>query len=398
MTVNFLEVRRFCCNFAEKLRAMGKKIVYVMGDLTYPNGMSRVVSQKVNYLAEHTDYEVHAVLTENAGKPFYFPLSPKVQYVNFDINFEELNTMPMHKKVIPYMKKQRRYKRLFTNYLMELRPDVTVSILRREINFINDIPDGSRKIGEIHFTKSNYRQFNKPYLPSFVNKAVTRLWHGQMDRQIRRLDKCIILTEEDKANWMGFDNIEVIPNPISSFPDVHSESTQKVVIAAGRYSWEKGYDRLFKTWERVLDRHPDWQLNIYGPGEREKYQALADSMGLGYSVYCNGPVKNIYEKYAESSIFAITSYYEGFGLVIAEAMATGVPPVAFTFPCGPRDIITDGVDGLLVEDGNIEKMADAICYLIEHDDIRREMGQKGIVSAKRYSEDLIMQRWLNIFG
>jgi glycosyltransferase involved in cell wall biosynthesis len=374
------------------------KIVYVMGDLTYPNGMSRVISQKVNYLAEHTDYEVHAVLTENAGMPFYFPLSPKVQYVNFDINFEVLNTMPMHKKVLPFLKKQHLYRRMFTDYLMELRPDVTVSILRREINFINDIPDGSRKIGEIHFSRPTYRRFNKSFLPSFVNKAVTRLWQGQMDRQIKRLDKCVILTEEDRANWVGFNNIEVIPNPISRFPEVRSDCSRKVVITAGRYSPEKGYDRLFKVWRIVIDRHPDWQLNMFGIGEREKYQQLAQDMGLGSTVKCNGPVKDIYAKYAESSIFAITSYYEGFGLVIAEAMATGVPPVAFTFQCGPRDIITDGVDGILVEDGNIEKMADAICYLIEHDDIRHEMGRRGIESAQRFHEDRIMQRWLKIFG
>jgi len=377
---------------------MGKKIVYVMGDLTYPNGMSRVISQKVNYLAEHTDFEVHAVLTENAGKPFYFPLSPKVKYVNFDINFEVLNTLPMYKKVIPFMKKQRRYRRLFTDYLMALRPDVTVSILRREINFINDIPDGSRKIGEIHFTKSNYRQFNKRFLPVFVNKAVTYLWHGQMDKQIKRLSKCVILTNEDKQNWKGFNNIVVIPNPISQFPKVYSDCSNKIVIAAGRYSPEKGYDRLIKAWQLVSQRHPDWQLNIFGVGERESYQRLAADLGLSATVHCNGPVKDIYAKYAESSIFTITSHHEGFGLVIAEAMATGVPPVAFAFHCGPRDIITDGVDGLIVEEGNIGKFADAICYLIEHEDVRREMGRKGVESAERYREERIMQQWINLFN
>lgn len=374
-----------------------KKIVYVMGDLTYPNGMSRVISQKVNYLAEHTDYEIHAVLTEKAGAPFFFPLSPKVQYVNFDINFEELNTMPMYKKVIPFIMKQRRYRRMFTDYLMELRPDITVSILRREINFINDIPDGSRKIGEIHFSKSNYRQFSKRFLPAFVNKAVTRMWHGQMDRQIKRLSKCVILTNEDKQNWLGFNNIVVIPNPISHFPTVHSDCSSKVVIAVGRYSHEKGFDLLIKCWQFVNQRHPDWHLNIFGAGEHAGYEQQAAGLGLSATVHCNGPEKDIYAKYAESSIFVITSRHEGFGLVIAEAMATGVPPVAFTFPCGPKDIITDGVDGLLVENGNISKLTDAICYLIEHDDERRAMGRRGIESAQRYREERIMQQWISLF-
>ncbi len=377
---------------------MGKKIVYVMGDLTYPNGMSRVLSQKVNYLAEHTDFEIYAVLTENAGQPFYFPLSPQVKYVNFDINFEELNAMPMYKKIIPYIRKQRQYKRMFRDYLMKLRPDITVSILRREINFINDIPDGSKKVGEIHFTRSNYRRFKLPFLPSFANKMLTARWNKQMDQQIKRLSKCVILTHEDKKNWLGFDNIEVIPNPISNFPMVQSDSSQKRVIAVGRYSPEKGYDRLFKAWQLINRRHPDWVLDIYGPGERESYIDQVAALGLAQSVNCYGPVKDIYAKYAESSIFAITSYHEGFGLVIAEAMATGVSPVAFTFPCGPRDIINDKEDGILVEDGNIEEFADAVCYLMEHDNERKIMGCNGIKSAQRYREDIIMKNWVRLFN
>lgn len=377
---------------------MNKRIVYVMGDLTYPNGMGRVITQKVNYIAEHTNFEVFAILTENADRPFYFSLSPKVSYVNFNINFEILNSLPIHKKIVPFIIKQRQYRKLFTKYLMEIRPDVTVSILRREINFINDIDDGSRKIGEIHFTRANYRLFNKKYLPKIVNKLVTRIWRGQMDKQIKRLYKCVILTNEDKKNWKGFTNIEVIPNPISAFPSIHSNCKNKLVIAAGRYSPEKGYDRLINAWKEVYRRHPDWTLNIYGAGEREGYQKLAKQLCLEHTVNCNGPVKDIFAKYAESSIFVITSLHEGFGLVIAEAMATGIPPVAFAFHCGPRDIITDGIDGMIVEDGNITKLADAICYLIEHEDIRYKMGQEGIKSAERYREERIMKRWIKLFN
>ena len=380
------------------MNKMNKKVVYVMGDLTYPNGMSRVITQKVNYLADHTTYEVYAILTENADKPFYFPLSPKVKYVNFDINFEVLNSLPIHKKIIPFYIKQRRYRKLFTKYLMEIRPDITVSILRMEINFINDIPDGSRKIGEIHFTRANYRLFKKKYLPQTINNFITNIWRGQMDKQIKRLYKCVILTNEDKENWKGFNNIEVIPNPISYFPTNHSDCKNKMVIAAGRYSPEKGYDRLIKAWKEVYRRHPDWILNIYGAGERQGYQDLAKQLRIENVINCNGPVKNIYAKYAESSIFVITSHHEGFGLVIAEAMATGVPPIAFAFHCGPRDIITDGVDGIIVEEGNIVKLADSICYLIEHEDIRCEMGQKGIKSAERYREEYIMERWITLFN
>ena len=130
---------------------MNKRIVYIVGDLSYPNGMSRVLSQKVNYLAEKTDYKLYVVLTENAAKPHYYELSSKVEYVNFDINFEVIQTMPLLSKLWNYYWKARIYKRKLTNYLTQVRPDITVSVLRREINFINDIPDGSKKVGEIHF-------------------------------------------------------------------------------------------------------------------------------------------------------------------------------------------------------------------------------------------------------
>ena len=166
----------------------------------------------------------------------------------------------------------------------------------------------------------------------------------------------------------------------------------------GRYSPEKGYERLFKAWKIVNQRYPDWVLDIYGSGERKSYLKQVSSLQLESSIHCNEPVKDIYAKYAESSIFTITSYHEGFGLVIAEAMATGVPPVAFSFHCGPRDIITNHEDGIIVENGNIEKLADALCYLIEHDEVRKEMGHKGIISAERFREARIMQQWIDMFN
>ena len=149
------------------------KIVYVVGGLLAPNGMSSVLSAKINYLAEHTDYELYMILTEKAGQKWYYTINPKVHWVNFDINFDELDTMPFLKKLFFYQQKQRRYKKMFTDYLMQVRPDITVSTVRREINFINDIPDGSKKVGEIHFNRTNYREFNKRWLPGFVNRFIS---------------------------------------------------------------------------------------------------------------------------------------------------------------------------------------------------------------------------------
>lgn len=374
------------------------KIVYVVGGLLAPNGMSSVLSSKINYLADHTDYELYMILTEKAGQEWFYKINPKVKWVNFDINFDELDTMPLFKKIFFYKIKLRKYKKMFAEYLMEIRPDITVSTVRREINFINDISDGSKKIGEIHFNRTNYREFKKIWLPDVVNRFVTRKWVGGLLKELKRLDKFVVLSEEDFQNWPELTNKIVIPNSISYFPNFQSTCENKQVIAVGRYTWQKGFDLLLEAWKKVYLKHPDWTLNVYGSGERDSFEHQAQVLGIEIAVTCHPATNNIYDKYRESSIFAFSSRYEGFGLVLAEAMSTGVPVVSFACPCGPSDIITDRVDGLLVEKENVTKFAEALCYLIENPLKRKEYGQNAIAKAKQFSQDKIMKKWIDLFN
>ena len=373
------------------------KIVYVVGGLLAPNGMSSVLSAKINYLAEHTDYELYMILTEKAGQKWYYHINPKVQWVNFDINFDELDTMPFYKKFFFYKLKLRKYKKLFTQYLMQLRPDITISTVRREINFINDIPDGSKKIGEIHFNRTNYREFKKRWLPGFVNRFVTRQWVRSLIKQLKRLDRFVVLSEEDYHNWPELNNKMVIPNSLSYFPDFQSTCENKNVIAVGRYTSQKGFDLLLKAWQYVYAEHPDWHLNIYGSGDKQTYERLAEKLDISSVVHCHSAVSNIYEKYRDSSIFAFSSRYEGFGLVLAEAMSVGVPAVSFACPCGPSDIVHEGEDGILIRMGKILEFANAICYLIEHSDIRKAYGNNAALNVRRFNQETIMEQWIKLF-
>ena len=134
-------------------------MVYCIPALYLAGGMERVLTMKANYFAETYGYDVTLILTDGKDKPLFYPLSPKVKVVNLDIGFEELWNCSFVKKVILYLKKQRQYRKLLTATLMELRPDITISMLRREINFICKIKDGSRKIGEIHINRAHYRTF-----------------------------------------------------------------------------------------------------------------------------------------------------------------------------------------------------------------------------------------------
>lgn len=373
------------------------KIVYIIGGLYQPSGMGQVLSCKVNYLAEHTDWQIYVVLTERPDMPFFYKLSPKVKFVNFDINFDELDTMPLLKKISAYRKKLAAYKKTLTSFLMVVRPDITVTAIRREINFINDIQDGSHKVGEIHFEKKFYRNFEKPFFPSFVNKWITKIWQGTLIKQLERLDKFVILTEEDARNWNMLTNKVVIPNPLAKYPHVHSNPNSKLVISVGRYDPVKGFDMLIDAWTMVAKAHPDWKLKIVGPGDRAPYQEQVKRHSLEEYITCMGASDRIYDEMAEASFYVLSSRSEGFGLVLVEAMAVGLPCVAFSCSPGPRSIVSDHQDGILVEKSNVLKLAEAICNLIEHDKERQEYAAQAKINAERYRVENIMQKWIALF-
>ena len=220
---------------------------------------------------------------------------------------------------------------------------------------------------------------------------------AQLDKKVSQLDSFVVLTHEDAALWHGLDNLQVIPNPITITDGPSANYDQKQVIAVGRYTYQKGFDLLIKAWEKVYVMHPDWRLNIYGGGNREQYQAQAKALGLQDVVVCHGPVSNIREKYAESAIFVLSSRFEGLPLVLMEAMATGLPPVAFACQCGPKDIIEHGIDGILCKAEDIEELADGINYLIESKEARASIGTKAAINIQRFSLDSIMHQWDVLF-
>lgn len=374
------------------------KIAYCIPGLHYPSGMERVLSLKANYLATQSDkYEIYIILTEGRGKSPYYKLLPEIHLIQLDINFDDLYTVSTVKKITGYFQKQKLFKKRLDQCLNEIRPDITISLLRREINFINDIQDGSIKIGEIHFAKANYRDFKNYHIPRMIQKLLARYWMSQLIRELKKLKRFIVLSEEDKAQWTELNNVSVIYNPLSFYPDKISECNNKKVIAAGRYVPQKGFDLLINSWKIVATKHPDWTLCIYGDGMRQELQQQIDSLNLQNNCILKPTVNNITEKYTESSIFVLSSRYEGFGMVIIEAMACGIPPVSFTCPCGPKDIIQNNEDGLLVENGNIQQMADKICYLIEHEDERKRMGKAARENVKRFQIENIGKQWEELF-
>lgn len=373
------------------------KIVYVTPALYMAGGVERVLTLKANYFADCFGYDITIILTEGQGKTLFYPLSDKIKVINLNIGFEELWTCSFAKKIFVYLKKQRQFKKALTKELMSIRPDFTISLLRREINFINDICDGSRKIGEMHINRSNYRNFEAND-SNFVKSIFAKFWMRSLVSKLRKLDSFVVLTEEDKSAWPELRNIYVISDPLSFIPTQYSSLTEKRIIAVGRYAYQKGFDLLLQAWAKIEKQFPDWDIAIFGDGNCEPYKQQLEELGVDPSrCHLNGPTADIQKEYVNSSVFAFSSRFEGFGMVLVEAMACGLPVVSFACPCGPKDIIKDGEDGLLVENGNVEAFAGSLSQLMQNPSLCQSMATAGKANVQRFYMNHIAMRWKNLF-
>ena len=373
------------------------KIVYCTPALYMAGGVERVLTLKANYFAEHFDYDITIILTEGKEKPLFYPLSDKIKVVNLDINFEELWTCSFLKKIWVYLQKQRIFKKRLTAELMRIRPDITVSLLRREINFINGIKDGSKKIGELHVNRANYRNFEAGD-SSLIKRVFAQFWMFSLVSHLKQLDRFVVLTEEDKHSWIELNHVEVIPDPLAFDIGQKSPLSSKRMIAVGRYVYQKGFDLLLQAWAKVEQQDSEWELAIYGMGERAPYEKLIDDLRIDrHRCHLYGPTDDIRREYLNSSLFVFSSRFEGFGMVLIEAMACGLPVVSFDCPCGPKDIVRHGNDGLLVPSGDVEALSDSLLRMMSDDSMRQRMSATAITNVRRYQLSEIAERWRNLF-
>lgn len=373
------------------------KLVYITPALYMAGGVERVLTLKANYFAEHFGYDITIILTEGKGKPLFYPLSNKIKVINLNIGFEKLWTCSFIRKIFVYLKKQRQFKKALTNELMRIRPDITISLLRREINFINDIKDGSRKIGEMHINRANYRNYSTEKV-CFIKKLFAKFWSSNLLHHLQKLDKLVVLTDRDRDSWVELNNVVTIPDPLSILPTKISPLTEKRVVAIARYSHEKGIDLLLKAWSIVEKQISDWRLDVFGDGDRAPYEQLIDELKINRkSCLLHGRTDDVEKEYCNSSIFVLSSRFEGFGMVLTEAMACGLPVVSFDCPWGPRSIITDGGDGLLVENGNVEALASSLSKLMSDEILRQSMSKAGLKNVRRFSIDYVADQWRRLF-
>lgn len=369
------------------------KLVYCISATHNSGGMERVLANKANYLAAR-GYDITVVTTDQRGLSPFFPLDGRIRCVDLGVNYEVNNGKSFLNKLVHFPFKQWRHRRRLSRVLHEIRPDVTVSMFCNDATFLPSIKDGSRKVLEIHFSRFKRLQYDRKGLWRLAD-----VWRNRNEADVvARFDRFVVLTHEDSRYWGNQPHIAVIPNAQTFTSDAPAPLEAKIVVAVGRLTYQKGFDLLLQAWAEVCRRVSGWQLAIVGDGElRSALSAQAESLGLAGCVTFVPATKDVVAVYRDASVLAMSSRYEGFGMVLLEAQTVGLPVVSFACKCGPSEIVNDGVDGYLVAPGDVDAMADRLVRLMQDGALRRRMGARAFANAARFSTDAVMKQWMALF-
>lgn len=373
-------------------------IVYVMESLVPKGGTERIISEKANYLAEQYKYNVYIITcTQQQDQPNAFQLSSSVHQIKLAIPYYSQYCYKYPKRFFVKLSINKKLKEAIIEAVQQINPDILIGIGHYKADLISSIKCRAKKIIECHearfFTQSGMANHQ-----NVLSKLFTKFYRKLYFRTIeRKADVIVTLTEGDKLLWNKAKRIEVIPNfsniQVSQISSCHS----KRVIAVGRLSWEKGYDRLIDIWELVSRKSPDWQLDIFGEGELEKNLSYKIAKKHINNITIHPTTNNISYEFSKSSICVMTSYYEGFALVLLEALKHGVPCVAYDCPFGPASIIEDNRCGYLIDNGNINVFAKKLCTLMNDENARKKFSKESIKRSKDFAIDTIMGKWINLF-
>lgn len=369
------------------------KIAYCIAGTRHSGGMERVLANKANYLVGQ-GYEVVIITTDQHGAPSFFPLDEKIKCYDLGINYEENNGRSFFNKLIHYPGKQWRHKKRLTELLKKEKPDITISMFCNDVSFMPHIKDGSKKILEIHFSKYKRIQYGRKGLWKLADRWLSR----QDEKWVRHFDKFVVLTEEDRRYWGDLENITVIPNARTFTPSQTADMENKKVIAVGRYTYQKGFERLIEAWRLIAPDFPDWRLEIVGDGEQQAtLKEMTARYGIGNSVSLVPANNEIEKHYLSSSVYAMTSRYEGLPMVLLEAQAFGLPIISFNCKCGPSDIVDNGKNGFLVEEGNVPAFASQLRKVMADVELRKKMSWNALEASKKFSVEPVMSRWMQLF-
>lgn len=351
------------------------KLLYITNGINGSGGLERVLSVKASLLAEEFGYEV-GILCLNEGhlNPFY-TFSSKINTSSIAVSGNPISYFSTYKKGIQ-------------KAVNDFNPDV-----------ISVCDDGLKGFFLPRIIRTKAKWIYERHASIQLNTDTSL--KGKLTKALMRFlgndfDKFVVLTPQNIQEWRN-SNLIAIPNPLGFESKIENPLNQKRLIAVGSHSFNKGYDLLVEVWSKLELLFPDWHLDVYGKKDRsETFVKMAKDKGL-QNIRFHDPVQNIQAEYEKSSLLVLPSRSEGFGMVLIEAMESGVPCVAFDCPSGPGDIITEGEDGFLIPELNVQKMTEKLKNLMEDKNLRIAMGKKAKERAQNYAPSRIIQQWNQLF-
>lgn len=351
------------------------RIAYFTDTMYRSGGMERVLAVKANYLADEAGCEVYIVTFHQKGRKSFFALSDKVKFVDLGVNLKLRVSAPL-------------YRRRVMEFIDRENPDVCISLCGLELFQLSRMKLPCAKIAEFHFSYQSY----------FIRGKQRRL--KRFISAVSKMDTFVVLTREDAKIWGRFvPCVKQIYNP-STFSKGDSAPLQvKRCISGGRFAAQKNYDAMLRIWAQTAPAHPDWRLDIFGEGPlRDKMIARISELGIEESVRVNAPTSDMRSEMLQSSVYLMTSLYEGFPMVLIEAASVGLPAIAFDCPSGPSEAILDGKTGRVIDNGNEDEFARALAAIMDDEPLRREMGEASSQWVENFNASAVMQQWLELFS
>lgn len=356
----------------------GKNIVYVIEDYSENGGVEHIVSEKANILSTQYHHNVTLISVYRDERQARYKLDKSVRIIHLDVPFAKRTSNPV----------SRLFSRLITMFTAIRRLNKAVRQLNPDIIFFTTTLGAillpfchtkARKIYESHLART-FNPFNRLF-------CLTE----------RSAERIVCLTSEDAREFKNARQVDIIPNFIYNVSTHVADYGTKKAIAVGRLEHQKGFDILIDCWKDIAIDHPDWHLDIYGDGScREALHQQIDTLHLEGKVTLCGRNDNIMEVYPRYSLHLMTSRYEGLPMTLIEAQAYGLPSVVFNFQYGASDIITNRINGIIVNQGDTEAFIKATHEMIDNEALRRQMGDQAKENAKRFYQENIMPKWLRL--
>lgn len=366
------------------------KLLYFVNSLTNSGGIERILVDKVNYLAALPEcpYEIHiAYYGKECEIPFY-RLNSAIRLHSIDMNGR---TASFSRRIMTVPTLYHHMRRI----IKEVKPDVIINESMKLVSYI--LPFTFKHIPRIYVIHFSYEGLIIMDKESFHNsfKQYVMMWLRKS--LLKKYDRFVVLTEHDRKKWNA-KTVEVIPNFTNFVEQVPSELKHKKAISIGRLTHQKDMPMLIKSWKLVIKEEPEWTLDIWGSGnEYESLKSLIEETGLEKYVFLRGTTQRIETEYNQASLFVLSSRYEGFALVLLEAMNVGLPCVSFDIP-GCNNLISDGDNGIIAKERTTECLANSILkYIRLGKEEKLRMQSNALTTVAKYSKERVMQMWIQLF-